>query len=285
MIILLVLTNLFLARAGSMEAIYGEDNRLDVYDSKNTLLKNISASTAAMIPKEHITFKNKFIQIKAPLFKNLYNLCSEERFRGQLTAATCSGTLIHDDIILTAGHCFSNTTLDCTNNFWVFNYFATSQIQSSIHLSIDNLYRCSKILEIKNDFLKNIDFALIKLDRKVTGRSPIQMRLSGTISTRDPLALIGHPRGLPTKIADGGYVLKIEENFFTTNLDAFSTNSGSGVFNSKTGKLEGVLISGASDFETDPKRNCTLSKRYQEDEGEEVVTKVESIIESILNHI
>ena len=50
------------------------------------------------------------------------------------------------------------------------------------------------------------------------------------LSLDTPLVVIGHPSGLPTKIADGAWVRNNEsEYYFVTNLDTFGGNSGSAV--------------------------------------------------------
>ena len=255
--------------------IYGEDNRVDVHQSKKPLLKKLADSTAAMISKDYLINENNQVQIKAPLFKNVYKLCQSERFRDQLAAANCSGTLIEKDIILTAGYCYSNS-MDCKGYSWVFDYRASSEKQSQVSVPNSSVYRCKEILAIKDDRKTNIDYALIRLDRKVVGRAPVDIRLVGEVSYKDKLAVIGHPRGLPTKIADSGDVLELFSDSIRSNLDAYTMNSGSGVFNEKTGDLEGILISGKSDFELDDS-GCLKSQRLSNTEGDEMITKIQTI--------
>lgn len=262
------------------DAIYGIDNRLDVYESKDLLMKKIAKSTASMIPKEHLINKNNFTEIKAPLYKKLYNLCPSERFRDQPTASSCSGTLIASDILLTAGHCFSHDNLDCNGNFWVFDYHASSQNQKKIILPTSSVYRCKKILakEILHNPSKKIDFALIKLDREVKDREPVKIRTTGTIPKGEKIVLIGNPRGLPTKIAADAQVIDIFPEYFQSNVDAFLNNSGSGIFNEKSGVLEGILVSGLHDFETNV-NGCNVSSVFDESKGAEIAIKVEVIWE------
>ena len=87
----------------------------------------------------------------------------------------------------------------------------------------------------------------------------------------EPLVLIGHPSGLPTKIAPDASVLKTLTNSFVSNVDAFSVNSGSGVFHAVTGEIEGILSSGRQDY--DGKGNCTSVVIYDMSEGNETVVK------------
>lgn len=264
----------------SPDVIYGEDNRVDVYQSQNALLKKIAYSTAAMISRDFLVSRGDHIDIKAPLFKDVYRLCAKERFRDQLTAANCSGTLIDKDIILTAGHCYSTQGLDCKGYSWVFDYHATSEKQAMVTVPSSSVYHCKEIIALKDDQHSNIDYALIRLDRKVTDRPSIAMKLGGDISLTDKLAVIGHPRGLPAKIAGGGKVLEVSANYFRSSLDAYTVNSGSGVFNERTGEIEGVLISGTTDFETDAS-GCIKSRVLKESEGAEITTKIKAIWELV----
>jgi len=258
------------------QAVYGEDNRVDVYQSSNELLKKLSYSTAAMIPHENLVTVGERVEIRGQLYKDMYRLCPEEKFRDQVSAAYCSGTLIDKDIIFTAGHCVSNS-MDCPSNSWVFDFRAQSQNQKSVIVSSNSVYQCQKVIHYQVDLHSNIDFAIIKLDRPVKDRNVVNIRLSGKFNPKDKLALIGHPRGLPTKIAADGSVIENATGFMKTNLDAFSINSGSGVFNQSTGELEGILVSGLNDFDEDKQRNCIKSKIYTEKEGSEVVTKVQAV--------
>ena len=70
--------------------------------------------------------------------------------------------------------------------------------------------------------------------------------------------VIGHPVGLPAKVAGGAIVRDNTPNpFFVANLDTYGGNSGSPVFNSRTHRVEGILVRGERDFVA--RGNCTVS--------------------------
>ncbi len=260
----------------SPDVIYGKDNRIEVYQSNNSALITAAESTAAMISYDNLAIKNEWTEISGPALKDIYRLCSKERFKEQLAVANCSGTLIDKDIILTAGHCFAQKNLDCKGYAWVFGYRVNTEKQSLITIPTSNIYKCHSVLAQQVDKNKNVDYAIIKLDRKVTDRKPVEIRLFGEISFNEKLAVIGHPRGLPTKIADSGDILESTDGFLRSNLDAYTMNSGSGVFNQKTGSLEGILVSGQSDFEQDAS-GCLKSRVLPESKGAEIITNVSKI--------
>lgn len=257
------------------EAIYGEDNRQDVYKVSNPLFTQLASSTAAMISKDNIKQIGKESVISGKTLGEMFRLCEGERFRHQPSAANCSGTLIAPDIIMTAGHCYDQVKQQCRDYRWVFDYKVSKENQPSVTVPNSSVYECEKVILKEMDLAKGIDHALIKLKKKVLDRDFAKLRSMGAITLNSPVVLIGHPSGLPTKVADNGYVLKISENSFTSNVDAFTINSGSGVFNAQTGEVEGILSQGQQDY--DGNSNCTSTVKYDMEKGNETVVKVEKI--------
>lgn len=256
-------------------AIYGEDSRKDVYTVTNSLYVTLAKSTAAMIDKMNLKQNGNVTTISARSLGDMYKLCPEERFRQQPTAANCSGTLVAPDVIMTAAHCYDLGKRTCKENAWVFDYRVSKENQSSVSVYNSSVYECAEILLIKYDLANGIDHALIKLNRPVTDRGYAKVRSLGAVKVGDPLVLIGHPSGLPTKIAADAYVLQVALNSFTSNVDAFSVNSGSGVFNGNTGEVEGILSSGQMDY--DGSGNCSTLRRYEMNQGKETVMKIDAV--------
>ena len=256
-------------------AIYGEDSRKDVYAVTNPLFVNLAKSTAAMIERTHLTINGSQTTITGKSLGDMYKLCPDQRFRSQPVAANCSGTLVAPDIIMTASHCYELAKQTCKENVWVFDYKVSKENQGSVTIPTSNVYECDSVLLSEIDLDKGIDHALIKLKRPVSDRSFAKLRSKGSVAVGDPLVLIGHPSGLPTKIAADAFVLKVTKTSFTSNVDAFSVNSGSGVFHGTTGEVEGILSSGQSDY--DGKGNCSSVKEYEMNEGNETVVNIEGV--------
>lgn len=250
-LLLLTLTTTALAR---QKVIYGTDNRLDVYQVQNALHKKLTLSTAGMI------HNSAFVEGNEKNLKDIYypqtlqqvmNVCSHEKFSQQKLAPSCSGFLVGEDTLITAGHCyegFDNPYNVCRDYKWVFGY----EMKSSIHnptLDIKNsdIYGCKEIINVKLN--EQFDYAIIRLDRKVTDRPILKFRESGKIPDNTSLIVIGHPSGLPTKVATGAFVTNNNEpTRFSASLDTFQGNSGSAVFNAKTGVVEGILVMGKTDY-------------------------------------
>ena len=83
--------------------------------------------------------------------------------------------LVGPDLLVTAGHCVTSQR-NCESFSWVFDYNVKSDDQS-LDFSVDasSVYKCSKIIgKILVEQQKN-DFALIRLDREVTDRTPLRI--------------------------------------------------------------------------------------------------------------
>lgn len=254
------------AHAG-IEVVYGQDNRQDLYQVSNSLYKKLASSTAAMMPVQQFGKTAKqgvFDFLGTKTLERGENVCSQEKFSQQPLGAMCSGFLVGNDTIVTAGHCYKSFATPeqvCKQFAWVFGFdMKSSSSDPTKSIPVNNIYLCKKVAfaELSQDQ----DFSIIKLDRPVVGREPLKFRTSGKISDSAKLVVIGHPSGLPTKVSPGGKITRnVESTRFSTNLDTFHGNSGSAVFDASTGMVEGILIQGKNDYvpskKNDPK-SCVV---------------------------
>lgn len=253
-----------------VKVIYGVDNRVDANASTNASFRELAKSTAAMFTNKDAKkglFSDK-VKLKGDSLADR-GVCASERFAYQKSGALCSGFLVSPTTLVTAGHCIENMD-DCQNNKWVFDYKVDSERQFDVTVSKDSVYKCKSI--IKRALTKTNDFAYIELDRPVTDRQPLKIRTSGKPAVGDELVVIGHPSGLPTKIADGAKVRSLKGDFFVANLDTFGGNSGSAVFNVTTEEVEGILVRGDEDYVRKPGTNCKMPYKCKDDacRGEDV---------------
>lgn len=250
-----LLTNVEAARN---KVIYGEDNRLDPEDALNSLHVEISKSTAAQIANYKLTAHKSVYLLKNETLEDSMNVCAEEKFSQQNSIARCSGFLVGPDLLVTAGHCVSSQS-HCDGYSWAFDYRTDEIADGEIEKS--KVYKCKKILVQALDSAAKSDYALIQLDRAVADRKPLSFRKSGKVATGAGLVVIGHPSGLPTKIAAGATVQdNSHDQFFKSDLDTFGGNSGSAVFDTKTGSVEGILVRGAKDYVMSPKGCLVVNK-------------------------
>jgi V8-like Glu-specific endopeptidase len=235
------------------EIIYGEDNRVDTFESSSSLFKELAQSTAAQIPKYNMKFLGPTIKLLGPPIREVFRLCKKERFAHQPFVASCSGFLVAPDIIATAGHCMQSRE-DCTQNHWVFNYRVENSNQRSVSVRSSDVYNCKEV--IKQEVSGTHDFSLIRLDRPVQGVLPVKIA-KNLPKTGDPVVMIGYPSGLPQKISDNAIVTSVSKNEFRATVDAFQINSGSAIFHSESGELMGILIRGQRDYRTNEELGCT----------------------------
>jgi S1-C subfamily serine protease len=242
------------------KVIYGVDNRVEVIDATNLLHQQLATSTAAMVDKSRFSTINGKTSVRVETLQQAFNVCPSERFYDQPALAHCSGFLVGPDLLITAGHCVipaSKGGNQCERFSWVFDY--RSDLFDENDFDRSNIYNCKEVLVHELDPMVRSDFALIRLDRPVRGRPYLSVRSQGQVSVGDELVVIGHPSGLPTKIADGAVVVRNDDpQFFVADLDTYGGNSGSAVFNATTGLVEGILVRGAMDYVRSP-QGCLVS--------------------------
>ncbi len=257
------------------DLIYGNDDRHEIDSYEDTDIIKSSKSVALRVSKKRLSVDRDnperlifpFITLK----KSVTNLCEDEKYLDQISLGTCSGFLVGPKTLVTAGHCM-NSEKECNDNRWVFGFKDGVR-----ELRLNQVYSCKKIISQRYVYSdKEVsDYAVIELDREVTSYTALKLRRFGRVFLKTPLVVVGHPMGLPMKATDGGVVSRmndierenkfnsflLRQNYFTANLDAYAGNSGSPVFNKRTGKVEGILIQGAEDFEYNNERECLQSKR------------------------
>lgn len=295
---LLVLSGVLLVSSlVQARVIYGEDNRVEVISS-SPFQQKLAASTAVMmnarnlIPKNNDSFevsqKDTLRAFISDLTSQNLKACKGERFLDQPNPGFCSGFLIAPDLLVTAGHCVEDVGA-CSDNKWVFDFKTDSRGKAGKNIKSSDVYSCKSVISQTLSSPINLDYALIQLDRKVTGRGPLEINSTGEIKNFTRLMVIGSPMGLPTKVASGAWVRSNHHpHFFQANIDSFQGNSGSAVFNEKTGHVEGILVRGEQDYTIDYGNSCIKSVKCTNEScrGEDVMKLTvipEVSLQSVMN--
>ncbi|MCM2324634.1 MAG: serine protease [Oligoflexia bacterium] len=260
--------------------IYGDDDRLDWYQVDDVAVRALADSTVSLIDSYKIKIDpaTGLARLSTTQFGKANGLCKDEPFYDQPTAAFCSGSLVAPDIIMTAGHCIE-TDSSCKGTRFVFGFAVSREGELPQNVLADDVYECASIIGRKKEG-SGPDWALIRLTRPVTNHQPLAVNRTQVIANGTPLIVIGHPAGLPSKVAGGATVRdNSRRGYFVANLDTYGGNSGSAVFNAQTGLVEGILVRGETDFNYDPKKKCSLSNICESDScrGEDV-TKVSEVL-------
>lgn len=267
--------------------VYGADDRVEVFNHPDVELRRIAEqSIVALIPSfRMIRDPDGTYGLFTRALKDAQELCPGELFGNQPTAAACSGVLIDDDLVLTAGHCIDEVT-PCDSYDYVFNYHLVEQDRLAVIRDAD-VYSCVRVVtqEAPEFIGRPPDFAIVQLDRPVEGaKSPVVIRPATPLNEQEPLAMIGFGSGLPAKIDSGGSVADpraSQLDFFVANVDAFQGHSGSATFDSQD-RLAGILISGrAPDYVDSDDQSCKRVSVYENSEAGEIVHNVAPIVASL----
>lgn len=245
--------------------IYGTDDRKEYYEG--SVEEQVAAGSVGLMvhPSDIVIIDPYDVQLQSGIYGEDQGLCLDEPFWDQPTSGWCSGTLIDDDLFLTAGHCIDSSS--CATTSIVFNYWMVD-VGTQETITVDDIFGCEEIVVRKANWIE--DYAVVRLDRDATPRfSPAPVRWGGLFEYSphgSNVVGIGHPYGMPTKIADNAVVMDSHLEYFSANIDHFGGNSGSGVFNSP-GELVGILVRGVTDFDYDSDGDCYVSRICDEGLG------------------
>jgi V8-like Glu-specific endopeptidase len=166
-----------------------------------------------------------------------------------------TGTLISDDLFLTAGHLF-----DQTGGGWerprangTTNIIPPTEIATNMRVNFDfqadplgnmRTEQSFAIVALLEYRLGGLDFAVARL-----GGNPGATFGRATLSTTDAvegdmLCIIGHPAGQPKRIEAGPALAPVGNQIRYNDIDTLGGNSGSGVLRASDGRLVGVHTNG-----------------------------------------
>lgn len=232
------------AGSASLKTIYGTDDRREVASLRARYVGDANATVALIRSSVLRNLKNGFTRLPKESLGSTYGLCPDQRFRPQPTAAFCSGVLVAADTVVTAGHCVDQRSLADTR--FVFGY-RTVRGRSRTTIRNTEIYAGKRLVTSLSE-PGGRDFAIIKLDRPVTRFAPARLKRIGKAASGRAVHVIGHPSGLPAKVAKGAQVGSVQPTRFLSNLDTFEGNSGSPVFDSLTHEVLGILVDGQADY-------------------------------------
>ncbi len=265
------------------EVIYGTDDRIDVFQESDPARLQMADSTCGLLDASQLTDNGDgtFAIQTAPYRVGPYDACSGEPFADQPEAMFCSGFLVGPDLIATAGHCYD--TSDLSSARFVFGFRMTDSTTAVTTVNEDQVYQGIEVVAQDVDGSTGSDYSVVRVDRVVTapGAVPLPIRRTGVVANNTAIGVIGHPAGLPTKLAFGPTTQVFNNSpsaFFVANLDTYGGNSGSAVFNANTGIVEGILVRGAQDYEI--VGSCFVSNQLSDSsaggsEGEDVTKTTE----------
>ncbi|MDA8244214.1 MAG: serine protease [Elusimicrobia bacterium] len=264
------------------KVIYGVDDRLDYFQAAPDMRK-LADSVVSLWRASEVTPAAGGFRLSTENYGESMGLCQDEPFREQPIGAFCSGSLVGPDLVMTAGHCIRSEE-DCSGTKFVFGFALKSAGDAPSGAASRDVYSCKTIVKrYLNESYGALgpDFALVRLDRPAEGRQPLGINRGAGPAKGDPMFVVGHPSGLPVKVAGGATVRDPSpDGYFVANLDTYGGNSGSPVFSARTGQIEGILVRGENDFVY--RDGCRVSNVVPSDGGRgEDVTKVSALAGAI----
>ncbi len=178
----------------------------------------------------------------------------------------CSGILVGEDLVLTAGHCLGNDPI-CDDKVILFDFAVASPTDplgqpvldpngETRFIPVQNVYTCIGV-ESQSPFPPDTppdeafstenapagpDWALMRLDRVVPeGRIPFPIERVAESAIGDPALILGHPKRMALKAE-----LQALSAANGAPFHVLVGNSGSGVVNLYTGKVTWVATFGAT---------------------------------------
>jgi V8-like Glu-specific endopeptidase len=216
----------------STRSIFDGDDRQEYYQIKNQSIKELSVNSVALILKEKMISDGDKYRFVGPTLEKTFNLCSDSRFAKQQLNASCSGVMLNEDTVVTAAHCVSPNKDDW---FYFKNYnivldYKNTSSQNITTVPKSSVYSISKILAYEFDHNKMTDLAILKLSIK-TKRPGV--KVSFNYALHDRVFVLGYPLGIPMKLSNDSVITEVKDNIhsFRHELDTFSVNSGSPIFN------------------------------------------------------
>lgn len=227
------------------KVIYGTDNRADLYDVADPAVLECARGVAAVVDAALVSDNGDGTStLTHSPFGKMFSLCTSEPFFNQPVVGWCSGFLVASDIVATAGHCLDSGSLGRWR--FVFGFRMSDEDNAILTIPNDDIFEGVGIIARE---MNAADYALIRLNRVVETRNPLELRKEGVIGLDQKVYVIGHPCGLPAKYAPDAVVRgNSHGKFFTANLDTYGGNSGSPVFNQDNHCVEGILVRGETDF-------------------------------------
>jgi V8-like Glu-specific endopeptidase len=167
----------------------------------------------------------------------------------------CSGTMISNDLFLTAGHCFDQTgggwerpRINNTNNI-----IPSTEIATRMHVNFNyqddpagnpRPVTSVAIVALVEYRLGGLDFAIVRLAGN-PGAVWGQAQISTTdAAAGDMLCIMGHPNGVPKRVEAGPALAPSGSKIRYDDIDTLGGNSGSGVLRASDGRLVGVHTNG-----------------------------------------
>lgn len=173
----------------------------------------------------------------------------------------CTVTMIAEDLVLTAGHCFNQRRtgkqtvpkIDGTDN-------PIERPEIALNMQVDFHYQYDEnfvlrametidIVELVEDRLEGMDYAIVRLASPPSHDYSVARIATADAALGSGLTIIGHPRNEPKRVATGTASQYVGDRIYYNDLDTDYGSSGSAILSSPDGWIVGVHTTGGCDDE------------------------------------
>ena len=224
-----------------------------------------------------------------------YYMCADGKYSTQRSAASLgSGFFISKDMIATAAHVLFPPFIDLPLQEvrFITNYKVVKGNAYGHFITVPkkNVYKpVSGGLSSKDFYWSSFgkDWALVKVKREdnTPANAPFITGFSNKIPKNQNIYGLGYGLGLPLKISYSGSITDVQHpDYFKCNLDLFSGNSGSPIFDATTHQAIGIIIRGQKQFvfghDSHKKNNkpCLIPHVYSDQQKAEICQRMDPII-------
>jgi hypothetical protein len=244
------------------------DRRIDIAEASEDV-RTAARSVAFVVKRSRLPAAKdgRHSLAPEPLGQRL-GLCADERFADQpsATAGGATAFLVAPDKVATAAH--------VVDDIGGLRDFAVAFGYEGSDASVAE----SDVYPGKDVARGDGDYAIVTLERSVTGRAPLAIHRDGEVALDQAIVVVGHPFALPMKAAPGTVRVK-QDGLFFFDTDTNQGNSGSPVL--AGGVVEGLFFGGGEDFTTTPDGCKKTIRRAPNDLTERAVPA--TVIASLLD--
>ncbi len=256
---------LLLLLIGALRAnVYLPDDRIPYHQITDPAVRSLAETSVAFVRRTNIrALPDGRYELVGRTLTQIFRMCPDAVFADEPLMVNCSGALVKDDLVLTAGHCITPLSFPSGNPFTdfvaVFGYRQPLPGVTTTILPAEDVHELAGLaFHAFSGGSEGLDLALVRLKRPST-RPIAAVRRTRELPVGTPLFILGYPLGVPLKYVDGSGITSYnhDDRAFRHELDTFSVNSGSPVFNTETGEIVGVHVRGTGGNTHTYGRSCS----------------------------